>query len=362
VLVWLIAPEVGENELSATSPKVGVGPFMFDSYQTDVQMNYIRHPEYFLNPMPYFERIERPILAEEATQDSNFRSGSLDRLSISEKDRVEELLGAVNGATRNDYFSWSMVRIALARHLPPFDDVEVRRAVSMAIDRDELGVAMDSIDYKWASHAFGAGYTPWYIDPQSSDFGEPAKYFEYNPEEAKAIMDAKHPDGLELPYILTPEYAGAVIIGEYLADKLSKIGITTKIESYTYTEYQNKYRVGPLEDRLWEGLLDERFASRADPTGWFLVYHSPSASRQVTKFEDATFEQMIADQEVELDQEARVQKVQEIQRHMAENMIGVPLLSESSSDLNQPRLKNFIYKLDAGRTAEGHIQAWLEPA
>jgi len=361
VLVWLIAPEVGQNEIAATDPKVGVGPFMFDSYQTDVQMNYVRHPDYFLNPMPYFDRIERPIITEEATQDSNFRSGNLDRLAVPEKNRVEELLKSVKDSTSLNYFSWSMARIDMAMHQPPFDDIDMRRAMSMSFDRDEIGAALDSLDYKWASHAFGAGYTPWFIDPQSSDFGENAKYFQYNPTEAKAIVDAKYPGGVEVPYILTPDYAGALVMGEYLADKLAKVGVTLKIESYTYTEYQNKYRAPKtLDERLFSGMIDERFASRADPTGWFLVYHSPSASRMMMKYSDPEFEQMIADQEVELDLEARVEKVHEIQRHMAGTMAGFPLISEAGADLNQPRLKNFIYKLDVGRTAEGHIKAWLD--
>jgi peptide/nickel transport system substrate-binding protein len=359
----MIAPEVGEGEIGPTTPIVGVGPFIFDSYQTEVQTNFVRNPDYFIPGLPYVERLERPVIPEEATADANFRSGNLVRLSVTDKDRLDDLTSQVSGVTRQDYFAWAMIKIDPATHLPPFEDVDLRRALSLAVDRDSLGLAMGLIDFKYASHAFGAGYTPWFVDPQSPDFGESAKWFAYDPAEAKAIVDAKYPDGVEADYHLATEYAGSVLVGEYLADKYAQIGVKLNIRSYSYVEYQNKFRANTSASyKNWEGMIDERFASRADPTGWFLSYHAPTASRGMTKFEDAEFEQMIAEQEAELDLEARIERVWDIQRHLADRMWGVPLLTDAGVELNQPRLKDYFHKLASGRAAEGTLRAWFDDA
>jgi len=362
VMLWIMAPEFASNEIGPTDPKVGVGPFMFDSYQTDVQMNYVRHPEYFLTGKPYFGRIEQSIISEEATIDSQFRSGTLDRVNLSDKGRLEEIQRSVTDVQIEEYSALSMPRVDLAAHTAPFNDLDVRRAISMAFDRDELALATDSIGAQWATHAFGAGYQPWYIDPRSPDFGEAGRYFQANVEEASRMISAKYPDGIEADYYLTPDYLGSVLMAEYLADRLSQIGVRINIVSMSYTEYQNRFRTGAIADRLPQGMVDERFASRSDPTGWFADYHAPSASRQIVQFQDDELERMMAEQELELDLETRIAMVHDIQRRMADQMWGVPLNSETGVNLTQKRVRNYFHKLDHGFMAEGGVSAWLEDA
>ena len=93
----------------------------------------------------------------------------------------------------------------------PFINPQVRQALSMAVDRDEIAAALGSIDYEWSSNTHGTGYSPWVLSPKSPDFGENAKFFEYTPDEAKAMLAAAgFDDGnpLEFTHIYTNEYAG----------------------------------------------------------------------------------------------------------------------------------------------------------
>jgi ABC-type transport system substrate-binding protein len=82
----------------------------------------------------------------------------------------------------------------------PFKDVRLRQAFSMAIDRD---LYLDTwanvsrfkadgleVETKWNSAARPSDYKGWFLDPQSKDFGENAKYYEYNIAEAKKLMSA----------------------------------------------------------------------------------------------------------------------------------------------------------------------------
>ena len=96
----------------------------------------------------------------------------------------------------------------------------VRQAISMGIDREAWINALFNIDgferdglpveSKWNSHLLAIWENPQYwLDPKGKEFGENAKYFQYNPEEAKALLKAAgHGDGMKV----TSHYPVAVLI------------------------------------------------------------------------------------------------------------------------------------------------------
>ena len=52
----------------------------------------------------------------------------------------------------------------------------------------------------------------WFLDPRSKDFGENSKYFEYNPDEAKALLSAAgYPDGLDTVMTITTGYNPGIL-------------------------------------------------------------------------------------------------------------------------------------------------------
>src|SRR5690606_16708842 len=90
----------------------------------------------------------------------------------------------------------------------PFRDERVRQAWFLSIDTDLYLDAFANVskfadeglpvDTKWNSAMLPSDYAGWYLDPQSDDFGENAKFYAYDLTEAKALLSAAgFPNGLD---------------------------------------------------------------------------------------------------------------------------------------------------------------------
>ena len=101
----------------------------------------------------------------------------------------------------------------------PFRDVRIRQAFSMAMDRDlyvevvgDVSRFEDAglpVDTAWNAALAPSDYAGWWLDPQGSDFGDNAKYYEHNVADAKKLLEAAgYPDGITAiaNYISGPNY------------------------------------------------------------------------------------------------------------------------------------------------------------
>jgi len=248
----------------------------------------------------------------------------------------------------------------MALDRPPFNDLRVRRAFSLAINRDEIAAGLGFIDSAYASPAFPAGYKPYYLDPRSPDFGENGKWFKYDLNQAKQLLtEAGYASGFEVPYHYTTEYGFVKPLAELLFAQLQKAGIKLKLTPYTYTDYQNRFKVGTIEKRRYDGVVDDRPATFPDPGGYFTTYWGSRATRVLSVWDDPQLQAMIDKQDLEIDAAKRLKLFQDIQRYQAGIMAGAPLLTNAIANVWHPQLKNFHFKTDYGRSSESDLQLWL---
>ena len=83
--------------------------------------------------------------------------------------------------------------LALAQDKPPYNDVRVRRAISMAIDRQK------QVDTIFGGHGIlGWGIPYFYFQDKMPTAAELGPYWQYKPAEAKKLLaEAGHPNGFE---------------------------------------------------------------------------------------------------------------------------------------------------------------------
>lgn len=135
---------------------VGVGPFKFKEWRTGEKIVIERNPAYAWGPSfthggaPYIETIELRVVPEYATVLAGMESGEIDvMLGVQAKD-VERLKGAGN-AILESLTAGISPGLFMNVSQPPFDDVKVRQAINLAVDREALikAVALGQAVAQW---------------------------------------------------------------------------------------------------------------------------------------------------------------------------------------------------------------------
>lgn len=115
---------------------MGTGPAIFEEWRQNEFISLVRNPNYWRKGTPAWERLVISQLPDDAARVAYIRTGKIDILS-SPPPREFERLKSVPGlkaASRPTLGGW--FAIYLDNSKAPFDDINFRRAVSCAIDRD----------------------------------------------------------------------------------------------------------------------------------------------------------------------------------------------------------------------------------
>ncbi|MBI2919051.1 MAG: hypothetical protein HYY01_13810 [Chloroflexi bacterium] len=239
---------------------VGSAAFMFKEYRPGVKVSYVKNPDYWNKGLPYLDGVDLLIIPEQSTRLALFQSGSLDywlgEVPGTFVERVQKISQAMLYScapyTHDGY-------IAPRNDLPPFNDVRVRRAMSMSLDRKAL---LDAVLGGQGTEAVmvPAGTYPWALRAQDLP-PETRRYVEYRPDEAKKLLaEAGFPNGFKTTLDGSARYgAPHVPYVEAVAAMLGKVGIEATIKMWDYSLFQT----GPNEGKQ-AGLMMTRY-SYIDP-------------------------------------------------------------------------------------------------
>ena len=245
---WILPPEVIEQHGNYSDWRnvVGTGAYQLDDFQPGVRKRWVRNLDYWGfdekypdNKLPYIDEIISLHMEEEATATAALRTGQLDMLNIGGGITLTTF-EAVNAVQKTNpdmqvfpYYIRALQVSGMNIRRPPFDDIRVRKAMNMAIDRDAInesyygGYAYPTVQ-GFVGAAMGPLHTPfeeWPADLQAE--------YSYNPEQAEQLLDEaglpRGSDGVRLR--VTYDHRDVIDLGwlEIVASYWKEIGVELEI-------------------------------------------------------------------------------------------------------------------------------------
>jgi peptide/nickel transport system substrate-binding protein len=307
---------------------IGTGPFLFKEHQPQQKVVFVANDQYFRG-RPKIDEVHYFNVPEIATILLGMEKGDFDLT------RITGPANAPYGALKKAGMAIDVVDFGgfmglyLRNDREPFNDIRVRKAISHALNRDEITqTIMGPVGVRWHSPVPDSfyGYTPIEL-PR----------YEYDPELAKKLLaEAGHAQGLQLRTWISnrQDYNKTMVM---IQEHLRKVGVELKIEVAEHAKFHD-YNLKNLQPhmaliggvelphaQLW---LDERFNSKALPPGSnFANYKNPQVDRWLKEAEGA------------LDPETQKALYVKIQRAIMEDAAFVPIYNYKMFLARNPRVK-----------------------
>jgi peptide/nickel transport system substrate-binding protein len=245
----IFAREVLEEDGDLKKRMIGTGPFILEENERKVRAVLARNPDYFEKGFPYIDEYRILSTPDAATRRAAFRTGQSDWLGLQSLSDVDTIL-KTNPKTvvQENTTVLAPFGLTLSQDRPPFNDVRVRRAISMAIDRQKQA---DTIYEGHGILGWGVPYIYWSDElPTAADLGS---YWQYRPEEAKKLLaEAGHPNGFATTlfyYEYFPQMTSQIQLVQQ--DLKRNLNIELKITKQDYTTYFGRYAEGKWEGTAW---------------------------------------------------------------------------------------------------------------
>jgi peptide/nickel transport system substrate-binding protein len=246
--VTVIFPrEVLEEDGDLKKRLIGTGPYILKEHTRKVRIVLQRNPDYYDKGRPYLDELVILSAPDSATRKAAFRTGQSEILQVASPSEVEVILKTNPSAVAQEYANWlAPFGLALSQDKPPFNDVRVRRAISMAIDRQK------QVDTVYEGHGIAGWGVPYvYYQDTKPTLKELGPWWQYRPEEAKKLMaEAGYAKGFETTlfyYEYFPQMTSQVQLVQQ--DLKKNLNIDVKISKLDYTTYYGRY-----VDSKWEGM------------------------------------------------------------------------------------------------------------
>ena len=359
----IVAREAVEKfgDLKKWEAVIGTGPWMLDSYRPNVGYTYVRHPSYFMAGLPYIDKVEAVVDEDSASRMAAFLGGKYDvgwenPGTIARVDWVQikdVLKQRRSGLKVVESPSNVMNHIYMRTDKAPFNDIRVRRAMSMAINRQA---------YIEATFEGVGSYNPpvpaalkdWAIP--FDQLGEGGQWYKHNPVAAKKLLaEAGHPNGFSATLDFTT-YGSTVLVDQMqlILKDLKAVGIDAKLNqkeygAYISTTFYGKYdsmAFGPQTPFL-------------DPDNFLYGQYYPGETKNHGIINDPVVADMLVRQRRTVDIAKRREVIHDIQKYLAMQQYYVQMPSAVYLLVWDGALKNFGPNL--GYDQGGRLTAaWLD--
>ncbi len=341
-----------------TNP-IGTGPFKFVAMKQNESVKFVRNPDYWKKDRPYLDGIDWVIIASRSTRILAFIAGEFD-LTFSTDVTIplmKDVASQAPNAICEKVPTGVSTNLIVNREAAPFDNVNVRKAMNLAIDRDAfVKILSEGEDQK------GGAMLP----PPAGAWGMPAEMLEAVPgygdkskeiAEAQALMQAAGfgPDKRVQIKVATRNIAIYRDPAVILIDQLKAIYIDAELEVVETSNWHAKvarkdYQVG----------LNLTGVGVDDPDVNFFENYACGSERNYTGYCNEDLQALFKQQAGTTDPEARQKLVWQIDNKLQEDVARPIIYHSVAATCYQPQLKGFHQMVNSSYNGWRFEDVWLD--
>jgi peptide/nickel transport system substrate-binding protein len=356
---YVLAKEAEEKYGDFNKPEavIGTGPFMLSEYKKGIQLTFKKNPDFYISGLPYVDGVEWQITPDAAARISLLRAGRVDFVYAAGAMAAEEALPLQQTNPElqlEKYLTLGQGYIYMRTDQKPFNDVRVRRAISLALNRQVWQQVLENGEGCIDNGPVPCALKEWKLD-ESQLTAEQRKYLTgYDIEEAKRLLkEAGYPKGFTTPmfhYLYAPPWPSRY---ELAFDELSKIGIKVEMKPQEYGDYISTTYVGKYEQMAMGPVTP--FLEVDD---WLYGQFYPDQPNNRSHVNDPELNKMLIAQRETIDPKERKKIIDEIQRYLSDKAYYVFIPISMSYNVTGPRLRG--YKGKVGYTTMHQlISTWI---
>lgn len=349
------------GDLRKPEAVIGTGPWMLESYRPNVGLTFVRHPQYFVPGLPYIDRVEAFVDEDNASRMAAFLAGKYDlgwefpgTINRTDWVQIKDTLRQKRPHLRTAEFPANvMAHLSMRTDQKPFSDVRVRRAISLAIDRQGiLDAVAEGVGV--LNPPVPAALRDWSLPV--NQLGEGARYYRYDPREARRLLaEAGYPQGFPVSICFTT-YGSTVLVdtAQLLLKYLKDVGIEAKLDQKEYGAYIATCFYGKFDSMAFGPQTPF-----LDPDNFLFGQYYPGELKNQSHIQDPLLADLLVRQRRTFDVARRRELIHEIQRYLATQQYYVQLASGIYIAVWEGALKN--YGPNLGYDYGGRlVAAWLE--
>ncbi len=333
---------------------IGTGPFMLTGLVQNASATYERNPNYFKPGLPYLDKVQVSVAVDPNTQWAAFFSHKVEYRTISEEP-TEQYLNQLfkmrddgkititqTPGTAGYYGTW------MVGSKPPFNDIKMRQAVNLAMDRVGVGQATFGNRHKAQLMMFLPEQeygTPadkiWNVVP---GWGTGAKKVEEQQQAKKLLADAGYPSGIDLPmFRSTTSNIGYAAGPEIVQSQLKEVGIRTTFDiAKSGSDFAARLA---NYDYLFQVYIF--YAITGDPDEAIGQYMITGGSRNPTGYSNPQVDKLFVQMSAEADPVKRKQVFLQIQDLILKDLWYAPLANHDGAVYIYPTIKGINIGLSA---------------
>ncbi len=323
---------------------IGTGPFKFDSWVPKESITGVRFDDYW-GSKAKVEKVVFQGVPEEKTRENMLKAGEADIICTLSPALAKDL------ADDSEFTVYKQEEMGRVRHIllnvakPPLDDILVRKAISMAVDRDLI------------CESLLEGVDEPALAPFSSNLywsNENLETLSYDPEESMALLEEagwsdsdndgireKGGEKLKLSLFTYPSRPELPSIAEALKDQLGKVGIDIEITILDDSAVREQAKGGNVDMYL----VSVNTLLNRDPDTWASYFTTASYYYDIMNYAPDDVASLIQEGRETMDLEARKKIYDQLQERILQDVPVVYLSYYTGISATRSNVKGYELSL-----------------